>query len=69
MDLDEETTLSNYKGQQNVKHGFHFLKDKSFHVAEIFLKKEERIQSLSMIMVLNLLIYAFGEWFLRKKAK
>jgi len=43
------------------------LKDKSFHVAEIFLKKEERIESLSMIMVLTLLVYAFGEWFLRKK--
>jgi Transposase len=67
MDLDAETMLSNYKGQQNVEHGFRFLKDKSFHVAEIFLKKEERIQSLSMIMVLTLLIYAFGEWFLRKK--
>ena len=67
MDLHAETMLSNYKGQQNVEHGFRFLKDKSFHVAEIFLKKEERIQSLSMIMVLTLLIYAFGEWFLRKK--
>lgn len=67
IDLDAETILSNYKGQQKVEHGFRFLKDKSFHVAEIFLKKEERIESLSMIMVLTLLVYAFGEWFLRKK--
>ncbi|TFH51677.1 MAG: IS1634 family transposase [Methanothrix sp.] len=67
IDLDAETILNNYKGQQKVEHGFRFLKDKSFHVAEIFLKKEERIESLSMIMVLTLLVYAFGEWFLRKK--
>jgi transposase len=67
MDLDGETILANYKGQQKVEHGFRFLKDKSFHVAEIYLKKEERIESLAMIMVLALLIYAFGEWLLRKK--
>ena len=67
LDLDAETILANYKGQQKVEHGFRFLKDKSFHVAEIYLKKEERIESLAMIMVLTLLIYAFGEWLLRKK--
>jgi transposase len=69
MDLDGETILANYKGQQKVEHGFRFLKDKCFHVAEIYLKKEERIESLSMIMVLTLLIYAFGEWILRKKLR
>lgn len=67
IDLDGETILANYKGQQKVEHGFRFLKDKCFHVAEIYLKKEERIESLSMIMVLTLLIYAFGEWILRKR--
>jgi transposase len=34
---------------------------------EIYLKKEERIESLAMIMVFTMLIYAFGEWLLRKK--
>lgn len=67
LDLDAETILASYKGQQKVEHGFRFLKDKSFHVAEIYLKKEERIESLAMVMVLTLLIYAFGEWLLRKK--
>jgi transposase len=66
-DLDAETVLESYKGQQKVEHGFRFLKDKSFHVAEIYLKKEERIEALATIMVLTLLIYAFGEWLLRKK--
>ncbi len=67
LDLDPETMLKYYKGQFKVEHGFRFLKDKSFHVAEVYLKKEERIESLAMIMVLNLLIYAFGEWLIRKK--
>ena len=52
-----------------VEHGFRFLKDKCFHVSEVYLKKEERIESLSMIMVLSLLIYSFAEWRLREKLR
>jgi len=44
-------------------------KIKKFHVSEVFLKKEERIESLSMIMVLCLLVYAYAEWKLREKLK
>jgi len=69
LDLDPEVILSYYKGQQTVERGFRFLKDRCFHVSEIYLKKEERIESLSMIMVLNLLIYSFGEWMLRERLK
>ena len=61
--------LNYYKGQQVVEHGFRFLKDKCFHVSEVYLKKEERIESLSMIMVLSLLIYSFAEWRLREKLR
>jgi transposase len=60
MDLEGETILANYKGQQKVEHGFRFFKDKCFHVAKIYLKKEELTESLAMIMVLTLLIYAFA---------
>ena len=67
--LDPELMLSYYKGQQVVEHGFRFLKDKCFHVSEVYLKKEERIESLCMIMVLSLLIYSFAEWKLREKLK
>ncbi len=49
-DLDPEVMLNYYKGQQSVERGFRFLKDKSFHVSEVYLKKEERIEALSMIM-------------------
>ena len=69
VDLDPETMLNYYKGQLTVEHGFRFLKDKCFHVSEVYLKKEERIESLCMIMVLSLLIYSFAEWRLREKLK
>lgn len=67
--LDPETMLNYYKGQQTVERGFRFLKDKCFHVSEVYLKKEERIEALAMIMVLSLLIYSFAEWRLREKLK
>lgn len=69
VDLDPEVMLNYYKGQQAVERGFRFLKDKSFHVSEVYLKKEERIEALCMIMVLSLLIYSFAEWKLRKELK
>jgi transposase len=68
-DLDPEVMLNYYKGQQTVERGFRFLKDKSFHVSEVYLKKEERIESLCMVMVLSLLIYSFAEWRLRETLK
>jgi len=67
--IDGELMLQYYKGQNAVERGFRFLKDKSFRVAEVYLKKEERIEALSMIMVLSLLIYSIAEWILRKRLK
>ena len=69
LDLDPDTILQYYKHQQSVERGFRFLKDKSFRVAEVFLKRENRIEALSMIMVLCLFVYAVAEWFLRSKLK
>ena len=67
--IDGELMLQHYKGQNAVEKGFRFLKDKSFRVAEVYLKKEERIDAISMIMVLALLIYSIAEWLLRKRLK
>ena len=67
--LEPEVMLNYYKGQQTIERGFRFLKDKCFHVSEVFLKKEERIETLCMIMVLSLLIYSFAEWRLRERLK
>jgi transposase len=69
LDLDPDSILKYYKGQQSVERGFRFLKDKSFRVAEDFLKKESRIEALSMIMMLCLFVYAIAKGFLRSKLK
>ena len=69
IDLDPETMLGYYKGQQTVERGFRFLKDKCFHVLEVYLKKEEWIEALCMIMVLSLLVYSFAELRLRERLK
>ncbi len=65
MSADE--LLTNYKGQGTVERGFRFLKDKSFRVAEVYLKKPSRIQALAMIMVLCLFIYSMTEFRLRRE--
>lgn len=69
LDLDPDSILANYKGQQSVERGFRFLKDGTFHAAEIYLKKETRIEALSMIMVLCLFLYSVVEWYLRSRLK
>ncbi len=65
MSADE--LLYNYKEQGTVERGFRFLKDKSFRVAEVYLKNPSRIQALSMIMVLCLFIYSMTEYRLRRE--
>lgn len=67
LDLSPDELLTNYKNQGTVERGFRFLKDKSFRVAEIFLKKTSRIQALAMIMVLCLFIYSMTEFQLRQE--
>lgn len=61
--------LAFYKGQGAVEQGFRFLKDKSFRIAEIFLKKPSRIQALAVIMVLCLFAYSLTEYRFRKRLK
>jgi len=61
--------LEYYKNQAAVERGFRFLKDKSFRISEVYLKKPERIEALSMVMVLTLLIYSVAEWLIRKRLK
>ena len=67
--LTADEILSYYKSQSTVERGFRFLKDKSFHVSEVYLKKESRIEALAMIMVLCLFIYSIAQWTLRKRLK
>jgi len=65
-ELSPDELLANYKEQGTVERGFRFLKDPSFRVAEIYLKKPSRIQALAMIMVLCLFVYAMTEFRLRR---
>ena len=67
--IHPEYMLEYYKEQNAVERGFRFIKDKRFHVSEVYLKNENRIAALSMLMVLCLLIYSVAEWWFRKILK
>ncbi|OPY26293.1 MAG: Transposase DDE domain protein [Methanocella sp. PtaU1.Bin125] len=69
LELDAESLLNYYKEQGVVERGFRFLKDDTFRVSNVYLKKPHRIQALAMIMVLCLMIYSLLEWKLRQKLK
>jgi transposase len=61
--------LEYFTEQNSVERGFRFLKDTRFHVSEVFLKNQNRIAALSMLMVLCLLLYSVAEWLFRKILK
>jgi len=59
--------LGRYKDQgRTVERGFRFLKDPLFFTGSAFLKRPERVMALGMVMALALLVYALGEWALRR---
>ena len=65
--MSPEDMLDTYKQQQGVERGFRFLKDKTFLVSEVYLKKPSRIRGLSFVMVLSYLVYAMLELKLRQE--
>lgn len=67
--LEPECILDFYKQQIHVERMFRFLKDRSFRISEVYLKKPERIEALSMVMVLTLMVYSILEWLIRKRMK
>jgi transposase len=64
--LPDTTILKEYKEQSKTEKGFRFIKDDTFEVSSIFLKKPERISALMMVMTLCLMVYGFAEYTLRK---
>lgn len=60
LELTPDQLLTYYKEPGTVERGFRFLKDKSFRVYEVYLKKESRIEALAMVMVLCLLLYSIA---------
>ncbi len=66
--LPAREVLGRYKDQgRTVERGFRFLKDPLFFTGSTFLKRPERVMALGMVMALALLVYALGEWELRRK--
>ncbi|WP_243553087.1 IS1634 family transposase, partial [Candidatus Cardinium sp. cBcalN2] len=63
----DQELLSTYKEQSGTESGFKFIKDNTFEVDSIFLKKPERISALMMLMTLCLMVYSFAQYFLRKQ--
>lgn len=64
--LPDAALLSEYKDQLKTESGFRFLKDDTFEVSSVFLKKPERIAALMMVMTLCLMVYAFAQYEFRK---
>jgi len=56
--LSDAEILSTYKAQAKVERGFRFLKDPMFLASTLYLKKEERIMALLMVMTCCLLVYS-----------
>ncbi len=60
--LDDATLLDVYKAQNiSVERSFRFLKDPLFFAASLYLKNNQRIMALLMVMGLSLLVYALAE--------
>ena len=67
--FSDESMLSEYKSQQNVKRGFKFLKDPWFMVNSFFLKLPSRVEALMMVMTLCLMVYNVGQHRVRSALK
>ncbi len=66
QELPTTAILPTYKEQSSTESGFKFIKDDTFELDSVFLKKPERINALMMVMTLCLMVYSFAEYFLRQ---
>jgi transposase len=67
--LPDEAILTEYKRLSHTERGFQFIKDHTFEVHSIFLKKPKRIEALMMVMTLGLMVYGVAEYDLRQSLK
>ncbi|MGB4408489.1 MAG: IS1634 family transposase [Sphaerochaeta sp.] len=61
LTLGDEQILQAYKQQGTVERGFRFLKNGDFQLTPVFLKSPRRIQALSFVMCLSLMVYSIIE--------
>ena len=64
--LYPSSMIYEYKAQQSCERGFRFLKDPLFFADSVYLKSPERIEALTMIMGLSLLVYNLAQRQIRK---
>jgi transposase len=64
--LNPDEMIVKYKEQQSAERGFGFLKDPLFFTDSVFLKSPERIEALTLVIGLCLLIYTLGQRLLRQ---
>jgi transposase len=67
--FSDKNILPRYKELSSVESGFKFVKNKTFQVSSIFLKKASRIEALMMVMTLCLIVFNLAQYFLRKALK
>ena len=63
--ISNESMLFDYKDQGEIERGFRFIKNDTFGLDEVYLKKPERIGALMAVMTLCLLIYGLTQYRLR----
>lgn len=63
--ISNESMLVDYKDQSEIERGFRFIKNDTFGLDEIYLKKPERIGALMAVMTLCLLVYGITQYRLR----
>lgn len=62
-----EDFLESYKKQSTTEGGFKFIKDGTFEVDSVFLKKPGRISALMVIMTFTLMVYSYAQFILRQQ--
>jgi transposase len=64
--MSDESMLLDYKDQGDIERGFRFIKNDTFGLDEVYLKKPSRIGALMAIMTLCLLVYGLTQYRLRE---
>jgi transposase len=67
--LPSSNILQEYKAQQGCERSFRFIKDPLFLADTVYLKNPQRIETLSMLIGLCLLVYNLGQRILRLELK
>ena len=67
--FSSDDILQKYKEQQAPERGFRFLKDPLFFADSVFLKTNQRIETMAMLMGLCLLVYSLGQRQIRANLK